>query len=85
MKYLKISVPNQPIQPELVQCLHKICILEDHLLLFKEIVLLLATLRVAQVIPLPLGEVEDTEEITELMEEIVGDIMALRMPVDMGK
>lgn len=38
-----LTVPNQPIQLELVQCLHKICILEDPLLLFKEIVLQLAT------------------------------------------
>lgn len=38
----------------------------------------------AQIILLPLEEVEDTEEITELMEEIVGDIMALLVPVHMG-
>ena len=45
----------------------------------------LATLSVGQVILQPLEVVVDTEEIMELMEVVLEGIMALQVPVDMGK
>lgn len=85
----QLIVHNLPIRPVQDPCLHKTCTPDDHQHHFKEIVVLQVAMayREVQVIHPQWPRVEDTEEIMELMEEVVveEDTMHLLVLVDMGQ